>query len=155
MEHMNTGTTHSRLSASSEDTEHIGEQLGKKLKGGEVIELMSDLGGGKTTLVRGIAKGFGSTDKVASPTFTVNKEYVSGHKRIVHYDFYRLQDAGLLEFELAESLQDPDAVTIIEWADIVHDILPKDRITIRITNTGDTSRNYQINVPSSRQYLLD
>ncbi len=154
MEHMNTGTTHSRSSASSADTERIGEQLGKQLRGGEVIELMSDLGGGKTTLVRGIAKGFGSSDKVASPTFTVNKEYRSGNKRIVHYDFYRLHDAGLLEFELAESLQDPYTVTIIEWADIVHDILPKDRITIRITHTGDSSRHIQLDVPSNRQYLL-
>lgn len=154
MEHMNTGTTHSRSSASSVDTERIGEQLGSQLRGGEVIELISDLGGGKTTLVRGIAKGFGSTDKVASPTFTVNKEYRSGQKRIVHYDFYRLQDAGLLEFELAESLQDPDAVTIIEWADIVHDVLPKDRITIHITSTGDNARQLQLDIPHGRDYLL-
>lgn len=135
--------------ANSEETEALGERLGKLLQGGEVIELISDLGGGKTTLTRGIAKGFGSTDKVASPTFTVNKEYRSGSKRIVHYDFYRLQDPGLLEFELAESLQDPSAVTIIEWADIVHDVLPKDRITIRISTTGDYTRTFGLDVPDN------
>ncbi len=101
---------------------------------------MSDLGGGKTTLVRGIARGFGSADKVASPTFTVSKEYVSGNKRIVHYDFYRLHDPGILEFELAESLNDPDTITIIEWADIVQDVLPADRLTLHITSTGEMTR---------------
>lgn len=154
MEHMNTGTTLSISTTSFEETESLGERLGAKLKGGEVIELISDLGGGKTTFVRGIARGFGSTDKVASPTFTVSKEYVSGQKRIVHYDFYRLNDAGLLQFELAESLQDPLTVTIIEWADIVHDVLPSDRVTIRITSTGEQSRTFQIDLPTNRAYLL-
>jgi tRNA threonylcarbamoyladenosine biosynthesis protein TsaE len=128
--------------------------LGAQLKGGEVIELVSDLGGGKTTLVRGIAKGFGSSDKVASPTFTVNKEYSSGNKRIVHYDFYRLHDPGLLQFELAEALSDSLTVTIIEWADIVHDVLPQDRLTIQITNTGDTARTLTISGPESVGYLV-
>ncbi len=119
-----------------------------------MIELISDLGGGKTTLTRGIAKGFGSTDKVSSPTFTVNKEYSSGNKRIVHYDFYRLENAGLLEFELAESLQDPTTVTIVEWADIVHDVLPVDRVTIRISSTGDDSRNFSISIPDNLSGLV-
>lgn len=105
-------------------------------------------------MVRGIAKGFGSDDKVASPTFTVSKEYTNGNKRIVHYDFYRLHDAGLLEFELAESLQDPLAVTIIEWADIVHDVLPKDRISIVITSTGEDTRELRLNIPDNKSYLI-
>src|SRR5690606_33786002 len=70
-EHMSTGTTWRTSSTSSEATERLGERLGKALKGGEVIELASDLGGGKTTLVRGLARGAKSSDKVASPTFTI------------------------------------------------------------------------------------
>jgi tRNA threonylcarbamoyladenosine biosynthesis protein TsaE len=152
---MSTGTTLSISTASSAETEKLGERLGKLLHGGEVIELISDLGGGKTTLVRGIAKGFGSSDKVASPTFTVNKEYRSGNKRIVHYDFYRLQDPGLLEFELAESLQDPTTITIVEWAGIVHNVLPPDRITIRIVSTDQDTRSFGISIPEALKEVIE
>lgn len=136
-------------------TEKLGERIGQNLKGGEAIELVSDLGGGKTTLVRGIAKGAGSTDRVASPTFTVNKEYQAKNFRIVHYDFYRLQDAGIMAHELAESLEDPKKVTVVEWADIVQDILPANKITINIRSTGDDSRRLDISSTSATGYVLE
>ena len=107
------------LSESSEATEEIGRKIGMSLKGGEVVELISDLGGGKTTLVRGIAAGAGSRDKVSSPTFTLSKVYSANTFQIIHYDFYRLQDPGLMEFELAEALVDKQEVLIVEWANIV------------------------------------
>ncbi len=106
-------------------------------------------------MVRGIAKGFGSKDMVASPTFTVSKEYLSGNKRIVHYDFYRLSDPGILEFELYETLSDPNAVAIIEWADIVHDVLPKDRLTIKITTSGEESRLIDFVASEALGYLAE
>jgi tRNA threonylcarbamoyladenosine biosynthesis protein TsaE len=134
-------------------TEKIGKSLGERLRGGEVIELISDLGGGKTTFVRGLAAGMGSTDKVASPTFTVSKEYVHKKLRMAHYDFYRLNDPGLMQFELAETLSDPSSITVVEWADIVHDVLPKERITITISNTGETERNLHIVIPDEFAYL--
>jgi tRNA threonylcarbamoyladenosine biosynthesis protein TsaE len=115
---------------------------------------VSDLGGGKTTLVRGIARGFGSTDKVASPTFTVSRVYTKDNQRLVHYDFYRLHDPGLLQFELAESIDDSQTVTIIEWADIVHDVLPESRLTIKITSISETDRTITLEAPSSLSYLL-
>ena len=151
---MSTEMTWQLSTASSAETEALGEQIGKKLKGGEIIELVSDLGGGKTTLVRGIAKGFGSTDKVSSPTFTVNKEYANGAKRIVHYDFYRLHDPGLLQYELTEAINDPDTSTIIEWANIVHDVLPVQRVTIHIKTTGDDTRSFEIHAPQSLAYVI-
>jgi tRNA threonylcarbamoyladenosine biosynthesis protein TsaE len=154
MEHMNIDKTLQISSDSSEDTEKIGERIGNRLRGGEVIELISDLGGGKTTLVRGIARGFGSQDKVSSPTFTVNKEYRSGDKRIVHYDFYRLHDPGLMQFELAEALSEPDTVVIVEWADIVQDVLPQSRMTITITSTGTNGRLFKLKTSDSLAYLL-
>ena len=153
MGHMSTSKTCTISSASSEETEQIGEQIGRQLKGGEIIELVSDLGGGKTTFVRGLAKGFGSTDTVASPTFTVSKEYTAGNKRVAHYDFYRLHDAGLLQFELAESVHDPDTVVVVEWGDIVRNVLPATRMTIHITATESESRSLKLTIPSEYSYV--
>lgn len=123
-----------------------------------MIELVSDLGGGKTTFVRGLAHGLGSTDHVSSPTFTLAREYsVKGatfHK-LVHFDFYRLQDAGLAKHELAEFIDDPENVVVIEWAEVVKDVLPKDRLTITIIATSDNDRNVTFRYPAKLKYLMD
>lgn len=132
----------------------IGKKIGERLKGGEVIELFSDLGGGKTTLVRGIAEGFGSQDKVGSPTFTVSKVYAAGDKRIVHYDFYRLLDAGLMAHELSEELEDPNSIVIVEWAEVVHDVLPPQRLHIEILSVGENERQLIVRYPESMVYLF-
>ncbi len=139
-------------SKNSEQTEAIGEKIGKQLHGGEVIELMSDLGGGKTTFVRGLARGLGSSDTVASPTFMICKQYNAGKITLYHYDFYRLSEPGIMEHELQEGLSDPNAIIVVEWADIVADILPKNRITISIAATSETERMITIQGP---QIILD
>src|SRR5262249_35297728 len=123
---MSEKTTITLRTASAEATEKLGEQIGKRLRGGEVIELVSDLGGGKTTFVRGLARGFGSTAHVSSPTFTISHEYKAGRRTLYHYDFYRLTEAGIMADELAEAAHDPDAVVVVEWGDIVADVLPAD-----------------------------
>jgi tRNA threonylcarbamoyladenosine biosynthesis protein TsaE len=138
-----------------QETEAFGERIGSKLKGGEVIELVSDLGGGKTALTRGIAKGFGSSDRVMSPTFTISKVYASGPMQLVHYDFYRLDDPGLLRHELEESFHDERTITVIEWAQIVKDILPDRRLTIEISKTGDEARSFTVQYPKQLAYLIE
>jgi len=120
----------------------LAERLGGLLKGGEVIELVSDLGGGKTTFVRGLARGIGSQDQVSSPTFTINNVYQGSSLKLYHFDFYRLFEPGIMREELAEVVADPQAVIVVEWADIVDDILPAKRLTITITATGEQSRRY-------------
>lgn len=136
-------------------TESIGEQIGSRLRGGEIIELTSDLGGGKTTLTRGIVAGVGSSDHVSSPTFTISKEYAGGRVHVYHYDFYRLHEAGLVADALVEGLSDTNAVTIVEWADIVHDVLPETRCQIHIANQGDDARMFTITVPAELTYLVE
>ncbi len=128
--------------------------MGKRLRGGETIELVSDVGGGKTTFVRSLAKGFGSTDAVGSPSFTLSREYRSGTRTMYHFDFYRLSDAGIMANELAELVDDPMAVTVVEWAGIVEDVLPAERVTISIVSTGDTSREFEINYDKQFAYLV-
>lgn len=140
-------STHATHSA--QETEGIGEALGKQLRGGEVIELSSDLGGGKTTFVRGLARGAGSQDRVASPTFTISKIYDAPHFSIHHFDFYRLQEPGLIRHELEDVLGDPGIVTIIEWSAIIADVLPPGVIKVAITSHGENDRTILIDKPGS------
>jgi tRNA threonylcarbamoyladenosine biosynthesis protein TsaE len=152
---MNTVRTWQTATTDPEQTEHLAEQLGARLRGGEVIELVSDLGGGKTTFTRGLVRGAGSSDRVASPTFTLSREYRTPHFTIAHFDFYRLGEAGIVGDELAEIIDDPTYVTVVEWGDIVHDVLPNDRMGLYITQTGDNTRNITIQYPEKLAYLAE
>ena len=139
----------------SDATEKFGARLGRALRGGEVIELISDLGGGKTTLTRGLASGAGSSDVVGSPSFMISKVYKSPKFEIHHFDFYRLTEAGLMEHELQDVLIDPNAVVIVEWGDVVQHVLPLERLTIHIDKTSDGAREAKINYPQKLAYLLE
>jgi tRNA threonylcarbamoyladenosine biosynthesis protein TsaE len=132
----------------------LAAQIGAKLRGGEVIELVSDLGGGKTAFVRGLAKGMGSADKVHSPSFTLSNVYQAGDLRLHHFDFHRLNEPGIMRNELGEILNDPNNVIVIEWADIVTDILPPERLTINIRPTNESSRHYMLSYPEELNHLF-
>ncbi len=140
---------------SAEETEKLGKKLGKALGGGEVIELISDLGGGKTTFTRGVAAGAGSQDLVSSPTFTISNQYQASKLRLHHFDFYRLHEAGLIEHELAEVLDDPGAVVIVEWSDVVTHVLPKKRLTIKLESNDQDGRKLTFKYPKNLKYLVD
>ncbi len=152
---MSTVMTWGATSTSAAKTEQLAEQLGSKLRGGELIELVSDLGGGKTTFTRGLVRGTGSQDRVASPTFTISREYQAPHFTIAHFDFYRLGEAGVVGSELAELLDDLAYVTVVEWGDIVHGILPPRHVTIRFTQTGEDTRLITVLYPTEQAYLVE
>lgn len=140
---------------SDNDMMQLGQRLGEQLRGGEMLELIGDVGAGKTTLVKGIGRGLSVDDDVQSPSFTISRVYQARDGlELHHYDFYRLQDAGVMSFELAESIDDPKAVTVVEWADTVHDVLPVDRVIIKIDYTPDgEGRVVTMTVPETMQYL--
>jgi tRNA threonylcarbamoyladenosine biosynthesis protein TsaE len=119
------------VSKSALQTEFIGESVGQKLKGGEIIELSSDLGGGKTTLTKGIAKGLGISENVSSPTFTLSKIYKGNYLELHHYDFFRLTNLGIMSEELEEVIENVQNVTVVEWAGKARYLFPKER-TIRV-----------------------
>lgn len=126
---------------SEQEMRRLGQNLGASLKGGEVIELIGDIGAGKTTLTKGIAAGMGIDEDVQSPSFTLSRVYDSpSGVRLAHYDFYRLSDPGILADELAEVAGDPKIVTVVEWAEIVNDVLPSSHITINISSPTEDSR---------------
>ncbi len=128
-----------------DETLAFGEALGRRLQGGAVIELVGDIGAGKTTLTKGIAKGLGVDEDVQSPSFTISRVYnARDDLRLAHYDFYRLSDPGILADELSEALGDKETVVIVEWADVVKRVLPAHRVTIHITSPTETSRQLTI-----------
>lgn len=139
----------------AEQTIDLGKQIGARLKGGECIELVSDVGGGKTTFVRGLAEGAGSSDHVSSPTFTISKVYKAPHFDIVHFDFYRLQEAGLIEHEIEEAVYDATSVIVVEWSDIVRHVLPEERLRIALTATDTDSRSIELSCPTKLAYLIE
>lgn len=130
---------------SESQTKDLGQKIGSLLCGGETIELIGDVGAGKTTLTKGIAAGLGIDDDVQSPSFTINRVY-SGRDNITmsHYDFYRLSDAGIMADELGEVIGDSKTVTIIEWAESVKGVLPGDRIIIKILSTSENGREIDL-----------
>ena len=118
----------------------FGKQFASTIKP-TVIELLGDVGAGKTTFVRGFAKGLGIKEPITSPSFTISKSYTSANGlTLTHYDFYRLGDPGLMADDLAESIATPNNIVIVEWADSVEDLLPKDRTKITINYNDDGTR---------------
>lgn len=97
-----------------------------------MFSLVSDLGGGKTTFTRGLAKGIDSADHVSSPTFKISNIYKGKNLALYHYDFYRLQQDELIALELADALEDPLGVTVIEWASQVPKSVPPSAITVSL-----------------------
>jgi len=134
------------VSTSFADTERLGQLLGQPLQAPATVELKADLGGGKTTFVRGLARGLGSKDTVASPTFTLSKIYKAKNLEIHHFDFYRLNNAGIVADQLAESLQDGKVITVVEWSDIVQNVLPEDRLSIEFKMTANDSQQREITI---------
>lgn len=137
---------HQFFTKSVAETIELGESIGKTLSGGEVIELLGDIGSGKTTLVSGIAKGFGASVAASSPSFTIMNSYVNDKtkKTIRHFDFYRLSEPGVMANELSEYLGQESEVILIEWADTVSNLLPQDKITISIKSSNENDRQIDI-----------
>jgi len=124
-------------------TRELGQALAPLLRPRDTVVLTGDLGAGKTTLVQGIGRGLGVEDHVASPTFTLVREY-AGRLDVAHVDVYRLEriqdvvDLGL------DELGGPDRVLIVEWGDAVEDLLPADRLRVELTSSDDDVRRLRI-----------
>ncbi len=137
------------ISQSDRETTKLGESLAHDFVGGEVLALVGDLGAGKTCLSQGIAKGLGIKKTISSPTFVVMKVYnlkeKAGIKKFCHIDAYRLNSAeDLIAIGALDYLNRADTITVIEWAERVKDLWPKDTILINIQHQTETSRKINI-----------
>lgn len=118
----------------------FGKSYAEKLQAPAVIELVGDVGAGKTTFVRGLAQGIGIKEPLSSPSFTISRFYQGEKYTLTHYDFYRLEDPGLMAEDLAESIADENNITIIEWGQSIADILPLDHKIIDIKFIDENTR---------------
>ena len=110
-----------------------------------VIELVGDVGAGKTTFVKGLAKKIGIKEPITSPSFTISKAYACPDGRtLIHYDFYRLNEPGIMSEDLEENLKNPNNIVVIEWSDSVKDILPENHTTVNIKYNDDGSREVEV-----------
>jgi len=130
-------TTETKLLRSEQEVEAYGIRLGREARPGQVIALTGDLGAGKTTLTKAIARGLGISETVTSPTFTIVKEYRSGRLPLFHFDVYRIGDVEEM-YELGyEEYFFGDGVCVVEWADLIEELIPEDALKISIAYGQD------------------
>ena len=118
----------------------FGERFAGNLNFPAVIQLIGDVGAGKTTFTRGLAKGLGVSEAVTSPSFVISKRYAGEKADLIHYDFYRLDDPGIMVEDLADSLSEENAVVVVEWGGSVEGLLPENCQKIEIKLLEDGSR---------------
>ena len=142
------------FSRSAEQTRRIGMRLGALLQPGDLVALAGELGAGKTTLVQGIAAGWGSVDAVSSPTYVlVNVYRRTDDQRLAHLDAYRLSGEAEAELlDLDELLM--EGPMVIEWATRIAAILPEDRLTIEMSYVEEEHRQMQVTAEGTRYQAL-
>ena len=127
------------------DTEKLAYDFANLLNGGEIVTLSGDLGAGKTTFTQFLAKAFGIKEAVTSPTFTLMNSYVGKRLKLYHFDMYRIDDIDeIIETGLLEYFGKKDAVCVIEWAENIKQVLPRNIIKIEIEKIDENSRKFTI-----------
>lgn len=125
----------------AEVAQYLAENLPTKF----CLELIGDVGAGKTTLTKALVEKLGSNDEVTSPSFAINNRYqLNDGREVSHYDFYRLGEAGVMSQELLEDLVNPQTCVIVEWAETVSQVLPAERLQMTIATLADGGRQLEL-----------
>lgn len=126
-----------------QDTYDLGKKLGEKAEPGDVICLNGDLGVGKTIFTQGFAKGLGIEEPVNSPTFTIIQQYDCGRLPLYHFDVYRIGDISEMDEVGYEDCFYGDGVTLIEWSNMIEEILPEKLISVKIEKNLEKGFDYR------------
>lgn len=128
---------------SAGETFSLGEEIGKKARPGDVYTLIGDLGVGKTVFTQGFAKGLGIGEAISSPTFTIVQVYEEGRIPFYHFDVYRIGDVEEMDEIGFEDYIYGEGVSLIEWANLIEEILPEDRTEILIEKDLEQGFDYR------------
>lgn len=128
---------------SPEETLALGEEFGRKAEKGLIIALTGDLGVGKTLFSKGFAKGLGITEPVSSPTFTIVKVYEGGRLPFYHFDVYRISDPDEMDEIGFDEFIFGDGASLIEWADLIEEIIPEEAVRITIEKDPEKGFDYR------------
>jgi tRNA threonylcarbamoyladenosine biosynthesis protein TsaE len=150
---------------SVEETQAIGEQLGRTLRPGDVVALQGELGSGKTTLIQGIARGLGrDPDAIKSPTFVLMREYppgptvagagAGGEVPVIHVDGYRLEGPPAVSWLDVDLIFSPHKITLIEWAERFAGLLPEDVVIVQLTHVSTNRRRLSCRATGPRSHAV-
>jgi len=153
------------VSGSVEETQALGEQLGRTLQPGDVIALQGELGSGKTTLIQGIARGLGrDPETIKSPTFVLMREYppgppsaiagAGGDVPLIHIDGYRLEGPPAVSWLDVDLIFSPHKITLIEWAERFSGLLPDDVLTVQLTHVSTNRRRLALQSTGPRSQAI-
>jgi len=142
------------VTSSVEETQALGEQLGRVLRPGDVVALHGELGSGKTTLIQGIARGLGrDPETIRSPTFVLMREY-PGEVPVIHVDGYRLEGPPAVSWLDVDLIFSPHKITLIEWAERFAGLLPSDALTVRLAHVSTNRRRLTVQSTGSRSHEI-
>lgn len=141
-------------SSSAEETLKIGKKLASLLAKGDVVVLTGELGSGKTKFVEGFLENFGLQNEISSPTFNIVNEYSSSENSIFHFDVYRLEDSDEF-YAIGGEEYFEKGICLIEWGEIIEDVLPNDYIHITITKdlSDENKRNFKFEINDNSKYI--
>ena len=124
-----------------EETQDLGKEFAKTLKGGETVALYGNLGGGKTTFTQGLALGLGIKKRIISPTFIIIRTYALRPKTFYHIDLYRIETADDIRgLGIDEIINNSNNIVVVEWAEKMKNFLPKERIDIYFEYLDENKR---------------
>jgi len=137
------------FSNSEAETEALGAALARELAPGSIVLLCGDLGAGKTVFSRGFARGLGITEPVTSPTYTIVQEYeLPTGRRLYHMDLYRIGDENAaLGFGVDEFLNEPGAISLVEWPERIRGLLPDTAIRVELLHRAEDKREIHVRHP--------
>lgn len=141
--------TYKTSTASPDASLELGARIGRLLQGDEFIELIGDVGAGKTLITRGILQGAGYEGEVTSPTFTISRIYnLPQQKRLYHFDFYRLNADEDVARSLAEADEEDEAIVVVEWPATIAASLPGERVRLSMAAENEDAQRREVTVES-------